>query len=115
MKRLLSLLLFLAAASGLAHATGGACPSGANYVNTANPNGSLVTLSSLGVTSCYYIDYTNSGGAASDSNAGTSESAPWLHAPSMANATGTPAAHTPGAEKAGYSRAARRLIFTLTR
>jgi hypothetical protein len=53
-----------------------------------------------GVTVCYYVDYTNSGGAASDSNAGTSESLPWLHAPTMANATGVPAAHTAGAGEA---------------
>lgn len=53
-----------------------------------------------GVTVCYYIDYTNSGGAASDSNAGTSESAPWLHAPGMHNVSGTPAGHTPGSGEA---------------
>jgi hypothetical protein len=50
-----------------------------------------------GVTVCYYIDYTNSGGTASDSNAGTSEALPWLHAPGMHNVSGTPAGHTPTA------------------
>ena len=34
---------------------GGTCPSGANYVNPSNATGSLVTLSSLGITNCYYI------------------------------------------------------------
>jgi len=32
----------------------------------------------------------------SDSNSGTSKTAPWAHAPGMANATGKPAANTPG-------------------
>jgi len=45
-----------------------------------------------GVTNCYYIDYA----AGSDSATGTSETAPWQHAPAMANATGNAAAHTPG-------------------
>ncbi len=70
-----------------AWAAGGACPSGANYINPSNPAGSLVTLSSLGVTSCYYI--ADSG---SDSNSGTSESSPWLHAPFMPSASGGAAA-----------------------
>jgi hypothetical protein len=45
-----------------------------------------------GVNSFYFIDYV--GG--SDSNAGTSESNPWKHMPTCANATGTAASHTPG-------------------
>lgn len=45
-----------------------------------------------GVTNCYYIDYA----AGSDSATGTSETAPWQHAPAMANATGNAAAHVPG-------------------
>jgi hypothetical protein len=44
-----------------------------------------------GVTTCYYIDYVSG----SDSSAGTSESAPWQHAPGMANAGGNAATHTP--------------------
>ncbi|MGA8491162.1 MAG: hypothetical protein WB711_12110 [Terriglobales bacterium] len=63
-----------------AFAAGGACPSGANYTNPANPAGSLVTLSSLGVTSCYYVAANGS-----DTNNGTSESSPFLHSPGMAN------------------------------
>ena len=59
-------------------AAGGSCPSGANYLNATT--GALVTLSSLGVTSCYYV---SSGGV--DTASGTSESTPWLHAPGMAN------------------------------
>ena len=38
--------------SANAFASGGACPSGANYLS---PSGTLVTLSSLGVTSCYFV------------------------------------------------------------
>lgn len=59
-----------------ASASGGSCPSGANHLNTSTDQ--LVTLSSLGVTNCYYIS-----AAGSDSNNGTSESTPWLHAPGM--------------------------------
>lgn len=67
----------------------GACPTGANYVNatqasTANAAGSLVTLSSLGVTGCYYISKSSG----SDSNNGTSESTPWQHLPGMPDTTG---------------------------
>ena len=58
-----------------AFASGGSCPSSASYLNSS---GSLVTLSSLGVTSCYYIAANGS-----DSNNGTTESTPWLHAPGM--------------------------------
>jgi hypothetical protein len=67
-------LLFLAASP--AFAQGGACPTGANYLNSA---GSLVTLSSLGITSCYYISRS----LGSDTNSGTSESAPLQHVPGM--------------------------------
>ena len=63
-----------------AFASGGSCPSGANYLNSS---GSLVSLSSLGVTSCYYIAANGS-----DSNNGTNESTPWLHAPQMPNCSG---------------------------
>lgn len=75
--------LLLISVNAFAATAGGACPSGANYTNPASPQGSLVTLSSLGVTSCYYIAANGS-----DSNAGTSESAPWLHAPQMPNCSG---------------------------
>ena len=74
-----------------AQAAGGACPSGASYTNTSNPTGSLVTLSSLGITNCYYI-----AASGSDSNDGLSEASghPWLHAPFMPNCTGNCAAVT---------------------
>jgi hypothetical protein len=61
-----------------AFAAGGACPSGANYTNPTNPTGARVTLSSLGIASCYFV-----AASGSDSNAGTTEAAPWLHAPFM--------------------------------
>lgn len=83
--KILWLVPFIFAANSWA--SGGACPSGANYLNSSNPTGSLVTLSSLGVTSCYYV---SAGG--SDTNSGTSESSPWAHAPFMPAATGNPAA-----------------------
>ena len=71
----------------------GACPTGANYVNPANPTGSRVTLSSLGITSCYYVS-----AAGSDSlYDGTSETisgshGPFLHSPGMANCSSNCAA-----------------------
>jgi hypothetical protein len=66
--------------AGRAYAAGGACPSGANYTNPADANGPLVTLASLGVKNCYYV-----AASGSDSNSGTSEGSPWLHAPQMPN------------------------------
>jgi len=63
-----------------AFAAGGTCPSGANYTSLTNPTGPLVTLSSLGITSCYFVAANGS-----DANNGTSESTPWLHAPFMPN------------------------------
>jgi hypothetical protein len=64
--------------AGSAFAVGGSCPSGANYTSLTNPTGALVTLSSLGITSCYFV-----AASGSDTNNGTSESTPWLHAPMM--------------------------------
>jgi hypothetical protein len=82
-------IVFLAAFlfPALAFASGGACPTGANYLNVAT--NSLVTLSSLGVTSCYYIS-----AAGSDGDNGTTKATAWLYAPGMPNYTGgvTPAA-----------------------
>jgi hypothetical protein len=72
--------------SGRAFAAGGSCPSGANYTNPSNPTGSLVTLASLGIKSCYYIANAPLG---SDSNNGTSESTPFLHSPGMQNCSGS--------------------------
>ncbi len=59
-------------------AAGGTCPAGANYLNWTT--GSLVTLSSLGVTNCYFI-----AASGADTNTGTDEAHPWLHAPQMPN------------------------------
>ena len=81
--KLRSLIPFLFFAP-LLHAAGGTCPSGANYTNLANPTGSLVTLSSYGVTSCYFVS-----AAGADTNNGTTESTPWLHAPQMPNCANT--------------------------
>ena len=69
-------------------AAGGSCPSGTNYLEAST--NSLVTLSSLGVTNCYYIS-----AAGADTNNGTSESTPWLHLPGMPNCSGTCAATKP--------------------
>lgn len=69
--------------SGKAFAAGGPCPSGANYTNPSDPTGPMVTLASLGITNCYYVS-----AAGSDSYAGTSEAAPWLHSPGMQNCSG---------------------------
>jgi len=48
----------------------------------------------------YYVDQI----VGSDANAGTSEGAPWKHAPGMADATGTPAATTVGNVDTVYIR-----------
>jgi len=68
----------------LASASGGSC--------AAFASGACPASIPSGVTSFYFIDYA--GG--SDSNAGTSESSPWQHMPTCANATSTAASHTPG-------------------
>jgi hypothetical protein len=60
--------------------SGGTCPSAAQYINTANITGPLVTLASLGVTQCVY--FANSG---ADTNTGLDETHPLLHAPFMPN------------------------------
>ncbi|HTZ95278.1 MAG TPA: hypothetical protein VMB18_02700 [Terriglobales bacterium] len=75
----LSLLFLLVAIP--AFASGGSCPSGAAYLNPST--NTLVTLSSLGVTNCYYVAANGS-----DSNNGTSEASPWQHAPFMPNCSG---------------------------
>jgi hypothetical protein len=82
LKKTITIALLVIACS-LAHAAGGTCPTGANYISPST--GSLVTLSSLGVTSCYFVAANGS-----DSNDGLSEASghPWLHAPFMPNCTG---------------------------
>jgi hypothetical protein len=74
-----------------AFATGGSCPSGANYKNPTNPTGPLVALSNAvyGITSCYYIAANGS-----DSNTGTDEAHPFLHSPGMQNCSSNCAAVT---------------------
>jgi hypothetical protein len=74
------LLTFLLSARS-AFAAGGTCPTGANYLDSS---GSSVTLSSLGVTNCYYIAANGS-----DSNSGADEQHPWLNAPQMPNCSAT--------------------------
>lgn len=76
------ILLGIAFAFFCATAHAGTCPSGANYLSLSNPTGPLVTLSSLGVTNCFFIAANGS-----DSNDGASEASghPWLHAPGMPN------------------------------
>jgi hypothetical protein len=83
-------VFFLRVASAFA---GGACPTAANYLSQSmDAQGlPLVTLASLGVTSCYYIS-----AAGSDSNTGTDEGHPWAHLPGMSNCTSACAAATPG-------------------
>src|ERR1700688_3928601 len=82
--------IFLLVSTHSAVAAGGACPTSASYLNSTNPASSLVTLSSLGITSCYYIAANGS-----DSNNGTSETTPWLHAPGMTSCTGTCGSNSP--------------------
>src|SRR5271155_3910760 len=93
MKKLLAIIVFFFACS-VAHAAGGACPTGANYLSLTSPQtgGGLgsVTLASLGITSCYFI---SSSGL--DTNTGTTESSPWLHAPGMPACANTCAGVTP--------------------
>lgn len=60
-----------------AFAAGGACPTGANYINAAGAP-TKVTLSSIGVTSCYYASASGV-----DTATGTDETHPWLHLPGM--------------------------------
>lgn len=82
MARLIRTLMFLAlifvARPAFAGGAGGTCPNGANYTNPANPTGSLVTLSSLGITSCYFVAANGS-----NTNTGTDESHPFQFAPGM--------------------------------
>jgi hypothetical protein len=80
-----------------AFAAGGACPSGANYLNLLNPTGAKVTLATAvssggyGLTSCYYVSTTGL-----DTNNGTSESTPFLHSPGMLACSNNCAAVTLG-------------------
>jgi len=88
MARVFRIAIFMACflSGGSAYAAGGACPTGGNYINSASPL-TLVTLSSLGITNCYYIS-----AAGADTNSGTTEASPWLHSPGMQNCAGNCAA-----------------------
>ena len=73
---------------------GGSLSRWTNYIDPTNPSSGngygSVTLSSIGITSCYYVSNVGL-----DSNNGTSESTSLLHAPWMTGYTGsaiTPAA-----------------------
>jgi len=86
----IAFIVFALLATRPGFAAGGTCPSGNT---TIDPNGNPISLSSLGVTSCFYISKSTG----SDTNAGTTEAAPWAHAPGMPSCTGTCAATTPAA------------------
>ena len=77
MARVFRAAIFVACllSAGSAFAAGGSC-------------GSIPVPS--GVTSCFYIS-----AAGADTNSGTSESSPWLHAPGMANCSNTCRSTTP--------------------
>lgn len=75
MRKLLQLVLFAALASPV-FATGGSCPASAPVTGS----------------NCYFISAQS---GAADSNNGTSESTPWLHAPGMPNCSSTCAGVTP--------------------
>jgi hypothetical protein len=85
------LFLFAPSTAFAATPAGGACPTGANYLNAS---GQLVTLSSLGITSCFFVSKS----LGSDANNGLSERAPWQHLPGTeTTCSGNCAAATPTA------------------
>jgi hypothetical protein len=98
MNRLIRFSLFIATVglvitlfpSSKAFGAGGGCPTGSDYLNTSTNN--LTTLSSLGVTTCYFIAANGA-----DTNNGTSEATPWAHAPGMATCSNVCAGVTPAA------------------
>lgn len=76
--------------AGSAFAAGGTCPT---ENTTIDPNGNPITLTSLGISNCFYVSKSTG----SDSNSGTSESSPWAHLPGMPSCTGNCASLTPAA------------------
>ena len=74
-------IIGLSFAASPAFAAGGSCPTSSSYTIQG---GSPGTLSSAGITSCFYISKS----LGSDSNNGTSESTPWAHLPGMPSCTG---------------------------
>src|SRR5579872_3155170 len=75
-----------------AFAAGGTCPSGSTYINVYVQPNTVGTLAAMGITSCYFI-----GPSGLDTNNGTSEGTPWLHAPGMTGCSNTCAGVTPAA------------------
>lgn len=92
MRRMLGFTIFVLSLGLAGTASAGTCPSGANYLNPSNPAGSLVTLASLGVTTCYYIA---ANGSDSNDGAGEASGHPWAHAPGMGGCSGNCASNTP--------------------
>ena len=92
MKRILIAAMLSLLGAIAPRAAGGTCPSGANYLSASMDAQKLplVTLSSLGVTNCYFI-----AASGSDSNTGTDEAQPWAHSPGMPTCTANCAAITP--------------------
>lgn len=84
--------LVIACLASSAFAAGGTCPSGSNYVNPASSTTTGVTLSSLGITTCFYASSSGS-----DANSGTSEASPWLHLPGMSGCSNNCSSITPAA------------------
>lgn len=72
--------------------SGGACPVGSNYLTTPHSE-TLGTLSTMGVTSCFYVSKT----LGSDSNTGISEASPWAHMPGMPSCSSVCASVSPAA------------------
>jgi hypothetical protein len=93
LRKLLYLPILLLFASA-AHAAGGTCPTGANYLSPSMDalKLPLVTLARVGVTNCYFI-----AASGADSNTGTDEEHPWAHSPGMSTCTANCAALTPAA------------------
>ena len=81
MRKLLQLAIFSLLSVPM-FAAGGTCPTASTYIIQG---GSPGTLSSAGITSCYFISKS----LGSDSNNGTSESTPWAHLPGMPSCTST--------------------------
>jgi hypothetical protein len=91
MKRLLLVLILVCAVSHSARASGGTCPSGANYL--AQVEGQVyTTLANVGITNCYFFSVSGS-----NVNTGTSEAAPLASLPGMPNCTGVCASLSPSA------------------
>jgi hypothetical protein len=93
MRKTLAFIFMILVFPVLAHAAGGACPTGVNYVNAYSvPMVQNVSLATLGVSSCYYIS-----SAGVDTNTGADETHAWLNAPGMSGCSGVCAGVTPAA------------------